>query len=481
MTQRTKAAKDAINDDVTHEFFSAHEKNTALNVQRDIRQSCRIAEDRMVKLDDALSILQSSQEMVKGSAEASSESIQHNFEKYRVELRQREQSFMTDLDNHKDGELRKIRKEKDIVVQLLNTLENLVTEASNLMSGPDPDFETDGQQYKTLAEIKDEFTSLRQVMLPWDMGYLFDMISAKASEQMIDLRTTAVHDIIARLIEMLSSAREKASVTLDTLNNFISDVEKVVPEAKQRIAEEFRLFDKIVGSKEEMFASKATHYSRNYTDRIEVERECIEEWFSILSARSRSSKEAIDLGNDHRLLKELENLNQTLVQVDGCTLTLGYDNMSFQPVPSVLSSSLDQLGTLQREEMPCKALISPIYHYYQFLEHKEFMYGGSETQAPLSANAGITKKERALFERSFKKIDKYKDGTLSEEELEVLWAMVFTAVPRQAISCITARIFEEINVQKKERIHFDEFLRYFHYISPTTSLQLLLQRFCEVR
>eukprot|EP01064_Diplonema_japonicum_P020831 TRINITY_DN30402_c0_g1_i1.p1 TRINITY_DN30402_c0_g1~~TRINITY_DN30402_c0_g1_i1.p1 ORF type:complete len:582 (+),score=99.09 TRINITY_DN30402_c0_g1_i1:97-1746(+) len=464
-TPRTKAAKDALNYDVTHEFFSAHEKNTALNVQKDIKQSCRIAEDRLEKLEDASTILDKAIDSINSSGDTAIADIHKSFKKYNEQLDTREAQIIRDLQRHKAGEINKIQKEKTVVEQLLSTLDNLVMEAQHVMSGPrctdEDENDSPEGEYKTLAEIKDEFTHLRQILLPWDVGYLFDMITAKASEQMIGVRATAVHDIISRLVETLATAREKASTTLETLNTFISEVELVVPDTTERIRDEFSMFKKIAAQKESFFLDKVEHYHKNYNERVQIEQEFVDEWISNLQHHQRASLDAVATGNDYQLLKELEILNQTLVHIDGSTLTLGYDTIGFEPCETILEKPIDQLGVLVREEIVISPKFSQAYHYYQFLEHKEFIYGGSETggKGP-PPETGITNKERALFEASFSRIDKFGDGTLDEAELEVMWLEVFSGVPKQAIASITQRIFNEIDTSNKKRIHFEEFMSY---------------------
>eukprot|EP00756_Hemistasia_phaeocysticola_P003379 Hpha_TRINITY_DN12217_c0_g2::TRINITY_DN12217_c0_g2_i1::g.16923::m.16923 len=478
-TPRGQAAKDAINDDVTHEFFSAHERNTALNVQRDIRQSCRIAEDRRRKLRDARQILERAAASVDESATNTQESLDDVFEGFFDELRAREDQFRDDLDRHRRGELVKIQKEQRIVKQLLETLQTLVVEAQDVMTGPrekGDEAPVEEGDYKTLAEIKDEFTELRQIMLPWDLGYLFDKITAKASEQMIDIRTTAVHDIISGLILTLNSAREKADATYDTLTQFMKEVDRVVPETAQRVHEEFDNFRDVTKSKYRTFSEKIHRYRQNYSQRIQTEIDYVDEWSTKLTGQQQDAQEAVASGNDHNLLKKLEALNGALVQVDGTTLTLGYDKISFVTGGSALSNALDQLGALQREALDCKPLFGNCFHYYHFLEHKEYIYGTSEDGAAPEAQSSTTnigQRERDMFESAFRRIDTDQSGTLDETELEVLWGQVFTTVPRASVRAITARIFKEIDQNGNGIINFEEFL---DYITSGMKTNLAAQR-----
>ena len=436
-----------------------------------------MADERIEKLKEATTVLDKSMERVHTSRDDASIVVDKRFNIYREQLKDREKQFVDDLTRHQRGEIHKINKEKVIVEKLLLTLDNLIKEASDVMRGPklddDPNTNSDIHGYKTLAEIKDEFTSLRQVLLPWDVGYLFDIMTAKASEQMIDIRTTAVHDIINALIDTLTAARGKASATLDTLCNFISEVERVVPETQNRIRSEFTQFTDIVTVKEDLFRDKIEHYDLMYSGRINVEKQFVLEQIDTLQEAQQSARESIEYGNDYYLLKQLETLNQTLVQVDSSTLTLFFDNIVFRPCTNALTRSLDRLGVLTREELSIDPKFANAHHYYQFLEHEEYMYGGSETGIGERSVGGISDKERTLFETTFRTIDKYGDRTLNEEQLSILWSEIFSTIPKDSCLSITKRIFDEVNIAGKQRIHFDELLA---YISEGMNTNLGAQR-----
>ena len=452
-------AKPAIHGvDVTYEFFSAHERDAALNVQRDIKQSCGLAGDRLTKLRDSLAVLQASETDVVTSSAAAREGVAEAFCGYRLQLSERLEGFQKALQQHREGELNKINKEQEVVRQLLATLDNLVVQARGLMVQPEEEEDT-VCGHKSLVEIRAEVAALRQTMLPGDMQHVCDALTAEVTEETTRVRTGAVHEIIVCLTEMLTQAHAKASDTLETLTGFAQDVEGTVPEAVAQIEDEFRGFTAVTREKEQMFVAKVACYEARYRSRIHDEVECVKEAVHDVEACLDSAQRALSSGNDHILLTQLDGLNRALLDADGSTLTLGYDRLLFEPVDNVLCTPLSHLGSLSRATLPYKPLTTPYYHFYQFLEHPDSIYGGSETAPPPAQASLVTAKERTLFEQGFAKIDRCHDGTLSQEELATLWKLTFLSVPRQAIACVTTRIFDEINTAGKDRIFFEDFLR----------------------
>merc|ERR1712159_749009 len=96
----------------------------------------------------------------------------------------------------------------------------------------------------------------------------------------------------------------------------------------------------VIDQQEQQFGEKVNLYRNTYSQRIEEEQRALDAWRTRVETEIQSAKDVMRGGNDHLLLRKLEDFNHVITDLDDTTFTLGYDRVVFTPAKSVLTTHL---------------------------------------------------------------------------------------------------------------------------------------------